>query len=143
LNCGEWKRTNSSRRAAPLLSPLPRRRPPEIPRQIGHGVGQGGPGGDVLVDLLGIDLVDRVVRRVVPVEVGGGVLVEVEERDPGGAQGGDVGAAVGLVVAGCDPEGGEEAGELGDLGASPSNRPSRTEGVLTHDSAEDPTYGRA
>lgn len=59
-----------------------RRRPhhPEVHVRIRDQPYQGGPGGDVLAHLFRIDLVQRVVGRVMQVEIAGAVLVQTEHR---------------------------------------------------------------
>src|SRR5688572_31266506 len=61
------------------------------------GVGDQGqhrrPGGDILAELLGIDLVERVVGRVVIVEIAGSVLLEIDRRDSGPDPGAEVRAS--------------------------------------------------
>src|SRR6478736_5816024 len=57
-----------------LFSSRRLRRPPEIPAHVRGGPGGRGPGGDVLVEVFGIDLVQGVVGGVVPIEIVGAVL---------------------------------------------------------------------
>src|SRR5690348_14268459 len=72
-----------------------------------------GPCGDVLAQLRRVDLVERIVGRVVPVEIARAVLVERNPRRTGADGRFDIGAvSVALVVLG-DAEGCERSRQPG------------------------------
>src|SRR5690606_15343447 len=83
---------------------------------VDHGgdVGQGRVDGDVLVEVVAIDLVQRVIDVVVHVEVVGAVLARLQHRHAEIAQRADVGAAVGGVAGPLDAERGEHFLHGGD-----------------------------
>jgi hypothetical protein len=65
-------------RRSPISTSLRRA---EIPICVRGQIEEGHPSGDVLAERFGIDLVQRVVGRVVIVEIVGAILAEINERD--------------------------------------------------------------
>jgi hypothetical protein len=92
--------------------------PPEVARRVGGGEGRDGEDGRHLVDVGLVHALHRVVRGVVEVEVRGGVLPEVEDGDPGGDEGDEVGAALDIVQAeAATPRGASSAAIARKVGA--------------------------
>src|SRR6516164_2698359 len=87
-----------------------RERRPEVDVAVRDEPGQRRPGGDVLVELSTVDLVEGVVRGVMDVEIGRAVLTQREAGDTGLHRGGYVRTDIlGRTVRGQDPDRGEDA----------------------------------